>query len=104
MSETTATNKPTIKPMQVLIMGRVESVRSHDGTRYTQILCPAADAYSRPQVVEVRSKQPIGPKGDEVRVVCQLGGYSRKPFEFKDKSTGEITKVVPVDMTLDALQ
>ena len=98
------TAKATIKPMQVAVMGRVESVRSHEGTRFTQILCPAADAYCRPQVVEVRSKQPIGPKGDEVRVLCQLGGYTRKAFEFKDKSTGEITKVVPVDMTLDALE
>lgn len=96
--------KTTIKPMQVLVRGRVETVRIHEATRFTQVLCPAADSYSRPQTVEIRSKQPLGPKGDEISQLCQLGGYTRKPFEFKDKSTGEIVKVVPVDMTLDAVE
>jgi len=90
--------------MQVMVHGRVEASRTHDGVRYTRILTPAPDAYSRPQTVEVRSKQPFGAKGDEVKVLAQLGGYTRKPFETKDKSTGEIFKVTPVDMTLDAVE
>lgn len=93
----------TIKPMQALVHGRVEASRSHEGMRYTRILTPAPDAYSRPQTVEVRSKAPFGAKGDEVTVLCKLGGYTRKPFEFKDKDTGEIIKVIPVDHTLDAV-
>lgn len=99
-----STTQATIKPMQVYVQGRVESVRQHEGQRYTRILTPAPDAYSRPQTVEIRSKQPLGPKGDEVKVLAQLGGYTRKPFETKDKSTGEIIKVIPVDMTLDAVE
>lgn len=94
----------SIKPMQVMVHGRVEASRTHDGVRYTRILTPAPDAYSRPQTVEVRSKQPFGAKGDEVKVLAQLGGYTRKPFEAKDKSSGEIFKVTPVDMTLDAVE
>lgn len=95
---------PTIKPMQVMIRGRVEASRNHEGTRFTRITTPAADAYSRPQVIEIRSRSPLGPKGEEVTVLAQLGGYTRKPFEFKNKDTGEIEKVVPVDHTLDAVE
>lgn len=97
------TTPQTIKPMQVMVHGRVEASRNHEGVRYTRIITPAPDAYSRPQTVEVRSKAPFGAKGDEVKVLCQLGGYTRKPFDFKDKATGEIFKVTPVDMTLDAV-
>ena len=94
----------TIKPMQVMVNGRVESVRLHDGTRYTRVITPSADAYSRPQTVEIRSKQPLGPKGEEIKVVAALGGFTRKPFRATDKATGETMMVTPVDMTLDAIE
>lgn len=94
----------TIKPMQVMVHGRVESVRLHEGTRYTRVMTPSADAYSRPQTVEIRSKQPLGPKGEEIKVVAALGGFTRKPFRATDKATGETMMVTPVDMTLDAIE
>lgn len=99
-----STTPATIKPMQVMVHGRVEASRNHDGVRYTRILAPAPDAYSRPQTVEIRSKQPFGARGDEVKVLAQLGGYTRRPFETRDKFTGELLKVFPVDMTLDAVE
>lgn len=91
-------------PMEVTIKGRVEVSRAHNGIRYTQVMTPAADAYSRPQIVEVRSKRQIGMKGEEVTVLARLGGYTRKAFPMVDKETGERTMVVPVDMTLDAVE
>lgn len=91
-------------PMVVLVRGRIEAKRSHDGIRYTRILTPAPDAYSRPQTVEVRSKANLGERGEEVSVICKLGGYSRKPFRSTDKDTGETTMVTPVDHTLDAIE
>lgn len=91
-------------PMEVIVKGRIDAKRSHDGTRYTRILTPAPDAYSRPQTVEVRSKANLGDRGDEVSVLCKLGGYTRKPFRSVDKETGETTMVTPVDMTLDAIE
>lgn len=94
----------TIKPMQVMVLGRVENVRLHDGTRYTRVITPAPDPYSRPQTVEIRSKQPLGPKGEEVKVLAVLGGFTRKPFNATDNATGEISKVTPVDMTLVAVE
>ena len=90
--------------MQVLVRGRIEAMRRFDKTRYTRVVTPAPDLYSRPQTVEIRSKQGIGQIGDEITVTAVLGGYARKPFRTTDKETGETTMVVPVDLTLDAVE
>lgn len=96
--------KAKILPMRVLVAGRIENSRSHDGTRYTHVMTPAADAYSRPQLLEIRSKQKLGDKGEEITVSCTLGGYQRKAYQAKDKNTGEINTVVPVEHTLDLIE
>ncbi|ANH73487.1 putative helix-destabilizing [Ralstonia insidiosa] len=102
---TVGAQKPlSIKPMEVVVRGRIEQMRSHEGTRYTRIMTPAPDAYSRPQVVEVRGRQKLGERGDEVTVKCTLGGYQRKPYEFKNKQTGEVETIVPVDHVLDVVE
>lgn len=93
-----------IHAMRVLVVGRIESSRSHEGKRYTQVMTPAADAYSRPQLLEIRSKAKFGDKGEEVSVSCLLGGYQRKAYQAKDKNTGEIVIVVPVEHTLDLIE
>lgn len=93
-----------VLPLQVLIKGKVEASRRFDGKRYTRIITPAADAYSRPQVVEVRSVSKLGDLGDETEVTCRLGGYTRKPYRSTDKETGETAMVTPVDLTLDAVE
>lgn len=91
-------------PMQVLVVGRIDAVRRHEKTTYTRVTTPAPDPYSRPQTVEVRSKQRFGQPGDEVAQLATLGGYARKPFRSTDKETGETTMVTPIDMTLDAVE
>ncbi len=93
-----------LKPMQVVVRGRVDASRLHDKARYTRIVTPAPDPYSRPQTIEVRSKGQLGGKGEEVTVVAQLGGFTRKPYRSTDKDTGEVTMVTPVDLTLDAVE
>lgn len=92
------------KPMQVLVIGKVDAIRRYDGKTYTRVLTPAADAYSRPQVLEIRADRKIGERGEEISVPCQLGGFTRKPFRVTDKDTGETSMVTPVDMTLDAAE
>ena len=98
-----ATTAKTI-PMQVLVRGRIDAVRRHDKTTYTRIITPAPDPYSRPQTVEIRSKQRLGQPGDEVAQLATLGGYARKPFRGIDKETGETTMVTPIDMIVDAIE
>lgn len=101
---TSIKDKSAQAPMQVLIRGRIESSSVHEGTRETKIMTPAVDEFSRPQLLEVRSKIRIGEKGELVTIKCQLGGYQRKAFQVKDKSTGEIRNVVPVEHTLDLIE
>ncbi|MBL8357298.1 MAG: single-stranded DNA-binding protein [Delftia acidovorans] len=90
--------------MQVVVRGRIDASRKHDKTRYTRIVTPAPDPYSRPQTVEIRSKQSLGSQGDEITVVAQLGGFTRKPFRSTNQETGETVMVTPVDLTLDAIE
>lgn len=92
------------QPMRVLVSGRIEGSKKFDGKRYTQVMTPAPDAYSRPQLVEIRSKEVLGDKGEQVSAMCVLGGFQRKAYETKDKTTGEIVKVVPVELTLDLVE
>lgn len=97
-------NLVSIVPMRVLVAGRIENSRSHDGKRYTHVMTPAADAYSRPQLLEIRSKARLGEKGEEITVSCVLGGYQRKAYQAKDKNSGEIQTVTPVEHTLDLVE
>lgn len=107
MSETaTATAKPARQMAfnQMLVRGRVEETRRHGNTSYTRVLCPAADEYSRPQTLEIRSKSRLGQKGDTITQLCVVGGYTRKAFRATDKETGETAMVTPVDHTVDAVE
>lgn len=97
-------NNKTVKPMEVTIIGRIDTARRFEKTYFTRFTTPAPDAYSRPQVVEVRSKARLGDVGDEVTVHAKLGGYTRKPYRVTDKDTGETSMVTPVDLTLDAVE
>lgn len=108
MSEVTAPAKPAqarqIPPLHVLIVGRVEKVEVINSTRYTQILCPRSDPYSNPEIVQIRSKHPIGTKGEEIQKWGRIGGFLGRPFEVTDKSTGEVRRARQVILTIDAVE
>ena len=79
-----ATTAKTI-PMQVLVRGRIDAVRRHDKTIYTRIITPAPDPYSRPQTVEIRSKQRLGQPGDEVASSQRSAATPASPFAAPTK-------------------
>lgn len=78
--------------LQMRIFGKVEEIRRHEDSTITRILCPAADAYSQPSWVEVRSKSRFGTKGEEIECLVKLRGFKGRPFDVKDKETGEVRK------------
>jgi hypothetical protein len=96
-----------VKPGQVLIVGRVRARRSFNtqqGRRFeTVVVLPAADAYSSPATVAVQSGQSIGEREDDVRVLCQVGGFSRT-FKQTDGETGEVRQVATADVRLTAVE
>ena len=91
-------------PNLVFIVGRIEASKFHDKVHYTQVMTPAADAYSRPQLMEVRGKKRLGQTGDDISFFAILGGYRRKSYQVKDKTTGELLIVDPVEITLDIVE
>jgi hypothetical protein len=100
--EAVATKKaPVLGVRQLVITGKVIRSRRYQDHTYTTVICPAADEYSKPQVVEVRSSRKFAEKDEVTTFVAQLGGFEGKPYESKDKSTGEISRVIPVTLYLD---
>ena len=97
-------NAKDATPMQVTVKGKIDANRRYESSRFTRILTPAPDAYSRPQIIEVRSKAKLGELGDEITVACKLGGYTRKPYRVTDKESGETSMITPVDLTLEVIE
>ena len=94
----------TAKPMHVFIIGKVERVRRYEQFTYTTVICPAPDLYSKPQVLELRSKARFAEREEEVKVWGRLGGWQGKPYKVTDKETGEIRQLVPVTLFLDLIE
>lgn len=93
-----------VKPMVVVIAGKITRVRRHEQFFYTTIICPAKDQYSRPSIVELRSKARFGERDEETKVNAELGGYEGKAYPVVDKETGERKTLVPVNLFLDLVE
>lgn len=91
------------KPLQVLVAGKITRVRRHEKFFYTTVICPAKDEYSRPSVVEIRSKARFGDVDETTKVQAELGGYEGKAYAVTDRETGERKNLVPVNLFLDLL-
>jgi RNase P subunit RPR2 len=93
-----------VRPLSVLIVGKVIRVRRHEAFTYTTIICPAKDEYSRPPTVEVRSKARFAERDETTRVTCELGGWEGKSYQVSDKESGERKTLVPVNLFLDLVE
>jgi len=92
------------KPMLVVVAGKITRVRRHEQFFYTTVICPAKDAYSRPSIVEIRSKARFGEREEETKVTAELGGYEGKAYPVTDKETGERKTLIPVNLFLDLVE
>lgn len=94
---------PAAGSLTVQIKGRVASVRrtsGQNGPVFVHIVkLPAADAYSSPATVLVRSSQRHGDQGDPFDQLCQVGGYGRT-YQTTDDETGRKVSVPTADNTL----
>ncbi|MDC7700380.1 hypothetical protein [Vogesella indigofera] len=89
---------------QTTISGRIGQVRKYEKYFYTEFLLPAADAYSQPGVVEVRSSARLGKTGDETECLVEISGYRGKPYRYTDEDTGEQITRRPVLNILNAVE
>lgn len=104
VSEKVAAIGSAAKPLHVVIAGKITRVRRHEQFFYTTIICPAKDAYSRPSIVEVRSKARFGEREEETKITAELGGYEGKAYPVVDKETGERKTLIPVNLFLDLVE
>lgn len=87
--------------MGVSIVGKITRVRRYEQFFYTTIICPAKDEYSKPSIVEIRSKARFGDVDEKTNIKAELGGYEGKAYTVTDRETGERKNLVPVTMFLD---
>jgi len=72
-----------------IIKGRIDTVRMHDGRHMHVVLLPAADEFSKPQAVEVRSNRRLGEPGSDLQCRGQLMGFTRTfPLKGPNGGTG----------------
>lgn len=71
-----------IKPNQILVMGRIDGVREWEaqdsGGYVTKVRLPAASEYDSAAVVEVSSRRKLGKEGEEIKMLCTLGGWIKR--------------------------
>ncbi|OQS34738.1 MULTISPECIES: hypothetical protein [Chromobacterium] len=98
------TSKPSLSANMAVVIGRIKAVRKSDDFVHTEVIQPAPDEYSMPGVVEVRSRKRLGDIGQDVHIKVQCTGYYGKPFDSKDKVTGEIVKKRAVINVFSAIE
>ena len=98
--------KAVVQLGQARIAGRIQGVRrvTANGSTVFRTLfkLPAADQYSSPATVEVRSDERLGSTGDELSIVVNIGGYPRT-YESKG-ADGEPSRVTTAENVLSFAQ
>lgn len=107
MAQVDTGKTPTAAAGVAKLSGRVFNVRRISGREgpvfITIIRLPAADAFSSPATVELRSKDRIGQAGDDVNVSVRIGGYGRS-YKATDPETGEQRVVQTADNSLTVVE
>lgn len=88
--------KKTVQLAQSFISGRIHSVRKIDtkqGSLFLTVLkLAAADEYSHPSTIEVRSNTRLGKVADDWKGLLSISGMPNN-YEKTDKQTGETEMV-----------
>ena len=105
---TTHENTPAtpVKPAFniVTVYGKVDLVERYKNEYHTILICPSVDEFSNTQAVKVRSHTRLGSKNDLVTCTGRLGGWKRPAFQTKPNKDGEVSIIVPVEMTIDVIE
>ncbi|EOI1539345.1 MULTISPECIES: hypothetical protein [Citrobacter] len=57
--------------LETTVTGKIKRFNNGGGYYYTTVVSPAADAYSFPPVIRIKSKKSLGRVGDEIEDVGQ---------------------------------
>lgn len=90
--------------LRVRVVGKTIRVRKYEKHTYTTVICPAADEYSKPSIVEIRSSSRFADVDDKIDIHVSLGGYEGKSYAITDRESGERKNLVPVNHFLDLVE
>ena len=92
---------------QAMIAGRIYSrrkIKTADGSFFLSVIkLPAADAFSHPLTVEVRSHDSLGNAGEDWSGAIRVNGYPRS-YDTKPDADGVISKVATAQNILEAVE
>jgi hypothetical protein len=104
----TPINTPKLNMGQAYLSGLITNRRRVTGTSGTTWLTilklPAADKFSHPSTVEVRSTSPVGEINQEWAGVVNVGGFPRSFNGKPDPDTGEIKAIKTAQIHLDVVE
>lgn len=89
------------RAISVNIRGRVVRCRDYRGRRYTTVLSPATDAYSNPELFEIRSRGHLANKDQDVSCNCVLSGSVLPLDELRFSRNFGNEELMPLVLTLD---
>lgn len=95
MAEVAMPIKPKVDRVNIIILsGRIQNIQQPEsGGFITELVLPAPDEYSKPEIVPVHSKRRLGREGDIIdSLPCRVGGYVRL-FNLRDGSKGREHRV-----------
>lgn len=99
---------PKLQPGQTFLAGLIAGRRRISGQSgslwLTVIKLPAADEFSHPATVEVRSHSPIGDVNEKWQGVVTVTGYPRSYNTKPDPETGEIKAVKTAQVALEVVE
>ncbi len=100
-------NPNALKLAESMIRGKITNqrkIKTQAGPLYlTLVILPAADEFTSPSTVEVRSSEKLGDVQDTVSLKVKLSGF-RRQYKYTDKESGEIQNVTTADMSLSVVQ
>lgn len=87
-----------------LIAGRRRVTTSSGAVWLTVVRLPAADEFSHPATVEVRSKSSIGDVDERWQGIVSVNGFPRQYNSKPDPETGEIKLIRTAEVRLDVVE
>lgn len=97
-----------LKPGQSYVAGLIAArrrINAQTGTLWlTVVRLPAADEFSHPKTIELRSHSPIGDVNDKWAGIVEINGFPRSYATKPDPETGEIKNVKTATISLDVVE
>lgn len=111
MSATSEKISPMVPKLQMgqaflsgLVAGRRRITGQNGSIWLSVIKLPAADEFSHPATIEVRSSTPIGDVNEKWSGIVTVTGYPRSYNTKPDPETGEIKSVKTAQVALEVVE